>query len=157
MNNIASVILSFYLFMFQQLGKASSRLCRFIFSFPTSMPLFFNYCPPQGKKEGGETRVEFVRGHEQVIGTSWNEICWKRDHRLSPLFSPIHRGFSLKRRDVCEIKRIRNSKVKLTSEKFSSRKENSLHLFEFDRKDSFFFLRHERDCYSTFSSARGKF
>lgn len=119
MNNIASVILSFYLFMFQQLGKASSRLCRFIF--PTSF--FFNYCPPQGKKEGGETRVEFVRGHEQVIGTSWNEICWKRDHRLSPLFSPIHRGFSLKRRDVCEIKRIRNSKVKLTSEKFSSRKE----------------------------------
>lgn len=84
---------------------------------------FFNYCPPQGRKEGGETRVEFVRGHEQVIGTSWNEICWKRDHRLSPLFSPIHRGFSFKRRDVCEIKRIRNSKVKLTSEKFSSRKE----------------------------------
>lgn len=39
MNNIASVILSFYLFMFQQLGKANSRLCRFIF--PTSMPLFF--------------------------------------------------------------------------------------------------------------------
>lgn len=67
--------------------------------------------------------MEFVRGHEQVIGTSWNEICWKRDHRLSPLFSPIHRGFSFKRRDVCEIKRIRNSKVKLTSEKFSSRKE----------------------------------
>lgn len=155
MNNM---ILSFYLFMFQQLGKASSRLCRFIFSFPTSMPLFFNYCPPQGKKEGGETRVEFVRGHEQVIGTSWNEICWKRDHRLSPLFSPIHRGFSLKRRDVCEIKRIRNSKVKLTSEKFSFLfEEGTLHLFKFDRKDSFFFLRHERDCYSMFSSARGKF
>lgn len=156
MNNIASVILSFYLFMFQQLGKASSRLCRFIFSFPTSMPLFFNYCPPQGRKEGGETRVEFVRGHEQVIGTSWNEICWKRDHRLSPLFSPIHRGFSLKRRDVCVIKRIRNSKVKLTSEKFSSRKE----LFIFSNlieKIVFFFLRYERDCYSTFSSARGKF
>lgn len=148
MNNIASVILSFYLFMFQQLGKASSP--DFVVSF------FFNYCPPQGRKEGGETRVEFVRGHEQVIGTSWNEICWKRDHRLSPLFSPIHRGFSLKRRDVCEIKRIRNSKVKLTSEKFSSRKE----LFIFSNlieKIVFFFLRYERDCYSTFSSARGKF
>lgn len=91
MNNIASVILSFYLFMFQQLGKASSRLCRLF---------FFNYCPPQGRKEGGETRVEFVRGHEQVIGTSWNEICWKRDHRLSPLFSPIHRGFSLSKEEM---------------------------------------------------------
>lgn len=54
MNNIASVILSFYLFMFQQLGKASSRLCRFIFSFPTSMPLFFLTIVhhKEGRKEG---------------------------------------------------------------------------------------------------------
>lgn len=81
--------------MFQQLGKVSDF--RSVFLFPSQFPFFFilfNHCPPGGRKGEEETRVEFVRGHEQVIGTAVGmKFVGKVRGRLSPLLFPIHFSF----------------------------------------------------------------
>ena len=56
--------------------------------------ILFNHCPPGGRKGEGETRVEFVRSHEQVIGTAIGmKFVGKVRGRLSPLLFPIHFSF----------------------------------------------------------------